>query len=44
MENLTNREKQIIKDIINKGYRMLLYKYSEEELNSVVKKIFDKIK
>lgn len=41
---LEAKDLKILKDIINTGYKMLLYKYSEEELNRVIDEVYKNIK
>lgn len=42
--SLNSKEMKILKEIVEAGYKMLLHKYSEEELNKVVKEIYKKVK
>ena len=41
---LEAKDLKILKDIINAGYKMLLHKYSEEELNKVIDEVYKNIK
>ena len=43
MSNLNNRDKNILKEIIETGYKALLYKYSEEEMNHIIKEVYKSI-
>ena len=40
---LDNKDKKILKELINAGYKMLLHKYSEEELNRIVSELYKNI-
>lgn len=42
--SLDNKDKKILKELINVGYKMLLHKYSEEDLNRIVAEVFKSIK
>ena len=41
---LNGKDLKILKEIINAGYKMLLYKYSEEDLNKVIDEVYKNIK
>ena len=41
---LDGKDLKILKDIINAGCKMMLHKYSEEELNKVIDEIYKNIK
>lgn len=41
---LNGKDLKILKEIINIGYKMLLHKYSEEELNRVIDEVYKNIK
>lgn len=41
--SLDSKDRKILKDIVETGYKMLLHKYSEEDLNRVIKEVYESI-